>query len=326
MISVISPFYNEGLILEKSVELMLSNLSRLEDEWELIIVNDGSTDNSLEIAQRFIEKYKENVKLITYSINQGRGYALKQGIEAAKGEIIITTEIDSSWGDTIVQNLVQVLESSPGIDIVVASPHLPGGGYRNVPLKRTLLSTWGNVFIRFLVSKKISMFTGMTRAYRAEVIKNLPLTEKGKEFHLEVIFKAISFGYSIAEIPCVLEWKEHKLQKGNQKVKKRKSSSNINKLISTHLLFGILAKPARYLWMAGFSFAMIGILFFIWAVVHLLIGKVAIFLALTSGSLIIVSILFFIFGVLATQNSIVQKELWKIQQDIHILSQRLTKE
>ncbi|MDY6971684.1 MAG: glycosyltransferase family 2 protein [Thermodesulfobacteriota bacterium] len=325
-ISVVSPFFDESLILEKSVELMVANLSKLRYEWELIIVNDGSRDNSLEIARSLAERYKNNLRLISYPVNQGRGYALKQGIDTAEGDIIITTEVDSSWGDTIVQDLVAVWDNEPQVDIVVASPHMPGGGYKNVPRKRVLLSSWGNVFIRFLVSKKITMFTGMTRAYKAEVIKNLPVTEKGKEFHLEVVLKAISFGYRIAEIPCILEWKDHKLSDKAKKTEKRQSSSNINKLISTHILFGILARPVRYLWAASLSFAAVGMLFLIWAIVHLLIGQVAIFLALTSALLLIISILCFIFGVLSTQNSIVQKELWRIQQDICVLSRKMLRE
>lgn len=315
LITVVSPFYNESLILEKSVELMLSNLSELKFDWEFIIVNDGSTDDSHDIAETLVKKHGEKLRLISYPINQGRGYALKQGIDAARGNIIVTTEIDSSWGDTIVPCLVDVMVNNPNVDIVVASPHLPGGGYRNVPFKRTFLSSWGNRFIRLFVSQNVTMYTGMTRAYRAHVIKTMPVTEKEKEFHLEVLLKAMTFGYKIAESPCFLEWKDHKLQQDDKKPKKRKSSSNISKLIVTHLQFGLLAKPARYLWGAALGTNMLGIIFFISAVVRLLIGKVAIFLALTSGSLMIISLLFFIFGVLSTQNSMIQKEIWKLQQD-----------
>ncbi|MDM8554067.1 glycosyltransferase family 2 protein [Desulfococcaceae bacterium HSG7] len=320
-VSIVSPFYNESLILEKSVELMISNLSALQYDWEFIMVNDGSCDGSLEIARRLAQKYKKNVRLISYSTNQGRGYALKRGIDAAVGDIIVTTEIDSSWGDSIVKDLVAVFAENPSVDMVIASPHLVGGGYRNVPLKRVFLSRWGNQFIRFLVSKKITMFTGMTRAYRVDVIKNLPVMEKGKEFHLEVVLKALSFGCRINEIPCILEWRDDKFQTDTETSKQRTSSSNINKLIASHLFFGIMARPVRYLWGAGIGFGVTGLLFFGMAVVNLIIGGVAIFFALSSASLITVAVLFFIFGVLTTQNSLIQKEMWKIQQDIKVLGE-----
>ena len=100
-ISVVCPFYNEELILDKAIERMIKNLKRLDVSWELILVNDGSNDNSFEISQKWAEKEK-GLRLISYPINQGRGYALKTGINSARGKIIVTTEIDLSWGGMIL--------------------------------------------------------------------------------------------------------------------------------------------------------------------------------------------------------------------------------
>lgn len=86
------------------------------------------------------------------------------------------------------------MSSDPGADIVVASPHLPGGGYKNVPAKRVWLSRLGNKVIRACMSDAATMNTGMTRAYRRRAILSLPLYEPGKEFHLEVILKATALG------------------------------------------------------------------------------------------------------------------------------------
>jgi len=198
MISVVCPFYNEEAILEKSVELMLKNLEKMGEKLELIIVNDGSTDGSLEIALRLEEKHP-HLRVISYPINRGRGFAIRTGVAQARGKIVVTTEIDSSWGDDIVSRIVQKFEELPDADIVIASPHLPGGGYKNVPLKRVLLSKWGNLIIRASVKRTISMYTGMTRGYVKEKFMALPLDENGKEMHLEVVNKALSFNYKTYE-------------------------------------------------------------------------------------------------------------------------------
>ena len=322
MISFVSPFYNESAILEDSLESMLYSLSKIEDDWEFIIVNDGSTDESLAIAQRFVDNHSENINLITYPVNQGRGFALKCGIDCAKGDIIVTTEIDLSWGEDAGLNLANYLKLHQNADIVIASPHLSDGGYKNVPFRRRMLSRWGNIFIRTFVSNRITMYTGMTRAYRASVIKRIPVMEKGKEFHLETIFKAISFGYHIEEIPCVLEWKTHKT-KAIPGARKRKSSSNVNRLISTHLLFGISARPIRYLWGTSFGIMVTSFLFLAWGVARLFLEKIAIFAVLTSAVLGIISLLLFIFGVIASQNNAIQKELWKVQQEVDSLTKTL---
>jgi len=220
-VSVVCPFYNESAIIEHSIRNLAANLERLDCDWELLVVNDGSTDDSDDIARRVAAEYPR-VRVLGYSRNKGRGAALLTGINEARGAIIVTTEIDLSWGESIVHDLLAAMHACPEADIVVASPHLPGGGYRNVPVKRVLLSRFGNRVIRACMSNVATMNTGMTRAYRRDAIMSLPLHEPGKEFHLEVILKATALGYRIHEIPAVLEWKDYK-QAGERR--KRKSSA-----------------------------------------------------------------------------------------------------
>jgi glycosyltransferase involved in cell wall biosynthesis len=210
-VSVVCPFYNEAGILEASVRGLLAQLELLPHDWELIIVDDGSSDGSGALA-RSLTRLSPRLRVLGYRTNRGRGHALRTGIAAAQGDTIVTTEIDLSWGDTIVHELVAEILRHPETDMVVASPHLPGGGYRNVPFKRVLLSRVGNMIIRACLSRAPTMNTGMTRAYRRELIQSLPLSEDGKEFHLEVILKATTFGARLREIPAMLEWKEYKHQ------------------------------------------------------------------------------------------------------------------
>jgi glycosyltransferase involved in cell wall biosynthesis len=320
LISVVSPFFNEAPILEQSVALMMRNLHALKRDFELIIVNDGSRDGSGEVARGLVDAHGPNLRLVSYDVNQGRGYALRKGIEAARGDIIVTTEIDSSWGDTIVGELVSALESDTALDLVVASPHAgPGAGYRNVPQKRVMLSRWGNHLIRLLFHERLTMYTGMTRGYRASVIKTLPLHEKGKEFHLEVVLKALALGCNIGEIPCVLEWRHHKLAKPGSA--ERKSSSKIRRLISSHLFFSVMASPIRYLWGIAGACTALGLGTSAIGMARMILGVLAFHWFLVGGVLLILATLFFVFGVLASQNSLLQQEIWRLQRDVRGLSQ-----
>ena len=99
---------------------LLSQLSSLDGEWELIIVNDGSRDGSEEIARR-LERTSPRLRVLGYPHNRGRGHALRTGIAAARGDLIVTTEIDLSWGSTIVQDLVAATRQHPDADMIVAS-------------------------------------------------------------------------------------------------------------------------------------------------------------------------------------------------------------
>jgi len=308
-ISVVCPFYNEAEIIESAIEQMLAQLCSLDAEWELIVVNDGSTDGSEKIAQRLARQYPR-LGVLGYRFNRGRGYALRAGIAAAQGEIIVTTEIDLSWGERIVNDLVEAIRSWPDVDVVVASPHLPGGGYRNVPFKRVWLSRLGNRVIRACMFNGVTMNTGMTRAYRRQAISSLPLFEDGKEFHLEVILKATAFGFRIREIPALLEWKEYK-HRGKRV--NRKSSSRVNRLIVSHSLFSVFANPVRYVWAMSFASLGLGGLFFIFALVLFYVRMVSVYAALISLSLVILGIVLFVLGVVVKQGNMVQRELWMLQ-------------
>lgn len=311
-VSVVCPFYNEAEIVESAIEQLLAQLSSLDAEWELIVVNDGSTDGSEAIAQRLALR-DPRLRALGYRFNRGRGYALRTGIAAARGEIIVTTEIDLSWGEHIAHDLVEAMRSWPDVDMVVASPHLKGAGpsgYRNVPFKRVWLSRLGNRVIRACMFNGVTMNTGMTRAYRRRAIQSLPLFEDGKEFHLEVILKATAFGFRIREIPAMLEWKEYK-HRGKRV--KRKSSSQVNRLIFSHSLFSVFANPVRYVWAMSFVSLGLGVIFFINAALLYYWRMVSAYTALLSFSLFILGILLFVLGVVVKQGNMIQRELWMLQ-------------
>jgi glycosyltransferase involved in cell wall biosynthesis len=284
----------------------------LDGEWELIIVNDGSQDGSLAIAKE-LERTNPRLRVLGYPHNRGRGHALRTGIAAARGDLVVTTEIDLSWGETIVQDLISAMERWPDADMVVASPHLPPGHYRNVPLRRVLLSRFGNVVIRACMSNAVSMNTGMTRCYRRELIQSLPLHEDGKEFHLEVILKAAAFGARIREIPAVLEWKEYKHRGARVK---RKSSSRLKRLVVSHSLFSLFANPIRYVWTMAALSAFLGLGSLLWAVIALVSHQVSVYLAMMSVLLVILSIVLFVIGIVLHQGYMVQRELWDIERSL----------
>lgn len=309
-ISVVCPFFNEESIIELAALRMLGNLRQHlgPDGWELILVDDGSKDSSLEILLRTLRMEPGAVRLITLARNQGRGRALKTGIDAARGDVIITTEVDCSWGDDIVPRLVNVLEEQPEIDFVVASPHLPGGGLANVPLNRVLLTTVGNMIIRGLFASGVTMNTGMTRAYRRGVIQPLVAHENGKEFHLEVLLKLLTLGFKAGEIPATITWQDEKLARHVES--KRRSSTNIQKTINSHLRFVAIAQPVRYFAWFAFLSLLVGLGFIVSAVWMLIVHGPAVFLAIIGLIMLLFSLLFLGFSVVFFQMRENMREEW----------------
>lgn len=307
-VSVVCPFFNEEDIIESAVRRMVGNLIEQFSDWELILVDDGSTDASLAGLMASLPNDESRVRVLSGPINQGRGRALKNGIDAATGEVIVTTEVDCSWGDDIPARLVQELMSK-NLDVVIASPHMPGGELVNVPLKRVLITKIGNLLINSLFSSGVSMSTGMTRAYRREVIQPLVVIENGKEFHLEVLLKLRTLNFRIGEIPAVLEWQDHKLSKsGNSGT--RKSSTRLVHTTGTHLRFIAVAQPrSHFAWLAVLT-GLGGMGFMAWAFLNLALGGTSIFLAIIGLQLFLFALIFGGFSILFVESRDILREHW----------------
>jgi hypothetical protein len=157
------------------------------------------------------------------------------------------------------------------------------------------------------------MNTGMTRAYRREVIRSLPLEEDRKEFHLEVVLKANAFNYRFHEIPAVLEWKAAKF---DGREVKRKSSSKVNRLVLTHSLFSLFANPVRYVWRLSGASALLSLASLVVGIVRLALGLVSVYMLIISLAFAIISVMLFGFGVIAQQGNMVQTELWRLQKEL----------
>jgi len=242
--------YNEAAKIADAVRAMKASLEKLDVAWEFILVNDGSVDDSLSLAQHAAGG-DPRIRIITYPKNRGRGYALRQGFAAARGEFIVATEADLSWGTDIVQRLLEACRQ-PGVDMVVASPHAEGGRLENVPPYRTFLTQFGNVLLRRLMPGGMTMYTGMTRAYHRRVLEAMDLEADGKELHLEIVSKAFALGFKMTEIPAVLAWApERRMEKRHFRA---------GGLILSHLMHGISESPMVPCGWVGGGLLVVGII------------------------------------------------------------------
>ncbi|MBN1342935.1 MAG: glycosyltransferase family 2 protein [Phycisphaerae bacterium] len=241
-VSVVSPMYNESAKIAEAVAAMRGSLESLGRSWEFILVNDGSVDDSLSLARQAAGE-DPRIRIITYENNRGRGHALRTGFAAARGEFVVATEADLSWGTDIVHRLLVACER-PGVDMVVASPHMEGGRLENVPTHRVFLTQFGNVLLRRLMPGGLTMNTGMTRAYRRDVLDAMDLHSDGKELHLEIISKAHALGFRMMEIPATLAWSPDR--------RKEKRRFRAGGLIVSHIARGLAESPmALFGWLGG---------------------------------------------------------------------------
>jgi len=200
-ISLILPAYNEESIIIKSVGVIVDYMKSKEDKfsWEILIINDGSKDNTGELAESLAVENK-NLRVIHHPVNLNLGRALQTGFKNAHGDIIVVLDMDLSYSVDHIERLVDK-QIETDAEIVIASPYMKKGKVTKVPFIRALLSRTVNRFMRFAAQEKYYTFTGMARAYKADFIKNLNLKTKDYEINPEILYKAMILRARIIEIP-----------------------------------------------------------------------------------------------------------------------------
>lgn len=301
--SVIVPMYNE----EENVAQMAAEISQTLqgqiESYEIVLVNDGSTDGTLEAAQR-VEENDEHVRVVSYKHNGGRGKALRTGFGHVQGELIATIDADLSYSPETLLDFVRVLEDDSEVDLVLASPYMPGGRTEGVPPLRLAVSRWGNVILSASMPERIHTITSIVRGYRREVLESMTLESNGKEIHLEILSKALAMGYRVKEIPAVLRSR----QKGQSKFRFRITALS-------HLLFTFFEKPILLFGLAGALFLLLGLAvggYLIWLWQHQALNPNRPFMTLMV-LLIVTGTQALSFGFLATQLMHLKREMYKIQ-------------
>jgi glycosyltransferase involved in cell wall biosynthesis len=205
--SVIVPAFNEGPSIAAVLERLITSLGALETEYaiELIVVNDGSSDNTGEVLAAFALQRPGAIRLCNHERNRGLEQAIITGCRAATSDSIVLLDADLSYAPEIVAPLVGCLHST-GAAAVIASPYMRGGRFANVPTTRLVASRIANFLLSLCVGGTIKTFTGMVRAYDARVL--LPIlsgTPQG-EFNTWIVAELLARGQKIVEIPAALIW------------------------------------------------------------------------------------------------------------------------
>lgn len=187
-ISLIIPAFNE----EQAIGRFLESLKSLKIPCEIIVVNDGSTDNTAGIAGKF-----SNIILINNKKNKGYGYSLKTGIKRAKGEIVVIADSD---GQHTVEDVNKVLEKAleSDDDLVIGERTRDSHSPLNRKPGKLILS----LCLNFLAGRNIRDFNSGLRAFKREVIlKYLHLMPNSFSFSTTSLFALLKSNYDISYVP-----------------------------------------------------------------------------------------------------------------------------
>ena len=201
-LSIIVPAYNEENRIKPT---LLSIFDYLEDQnlhTEVIVVNDGSSDKTSEVITKMQKKFN-NLKLVELEKNQGKGCAVKSGVIASKGHLILFTDADNSTPIEELSKLLQAM-SANNAEIAIGSRYLKKSKVHvRQPWYRVALGRLGNVLIRLFLIDGIRDTQCGFKLFKAEVAHEIFALQKIRRFafDMEALIIADSLGYKITEVP-----------------------------------------------------------------------------------------------------------------------------
>jgi glycosyltransferase involved in cell wall biosynthesis len=263
LVSLIVPAHNEAAVAERNLAALCAYMQTLEERfrWELIAIDDGSSDGTRAALERFAQD-RDNVTVLRHRKNFGLGQALKFGINRSRGDYVVTLDMDLSYSPDHIALLLDKMIATHA-RVVVASPYMRGGRISEIPWPRRILSVWANRFLSATAEGNLATLTGMVRAYDGRFIRSLNLRATGAEVNSKIIHQAQILNARVEEVPAHLDWRRLVTER-----KHRRSSLKLLRHATAVILSGFLFRPVVFFIAPGLALLGLSLYAGVWAAIH----------------------------------------------------------
>lgn len=198
--SLIIPMYNEKDIIQDSIRTLSAYLQEQFDDYELLIVDDGSTDGSADLVEAL---HAPHTRVVGYMPNRGKGCAVRTGMLAAKGDLRMFLDADLAYGTTVIRSCVDKLNAHSEADILIGSRVRHPEGYSGYTLLRKLASKTYILVLNLVGGLKQSDSQCGCKLFRAAAAEDIfsRMQTDGFAFDFEAILLAQQRGCIIIEQP-----------------------------------------------------------------------------------------------------------------------------
>jgi glycosyltransferase involved in cell wall biosynthesis len=195
-ISIVMPAYNVEDDIVEAISEVRGVLEKITDDYEIIVVNDGSTDDT---ARRVEGVMDGHVKIVNHSVNMGKGAAVKTGVRYASGDYTILLDADR---DIDVRNMMQYIKALREYDVVIGSKRHPKSIYQ-APTLRKILSVGYNILVKALLGIRVGDTQTGFKAFKTKYLKMIMnvIVVKRYSWDAEALAIANMLKLKIAEAP-----------------------------------------------------------------------------------------------------------------------------
>jgi len=203
-VSIIMPAYNEASWIKSSIEETARTFNEFGCAWELVVMDDGSSDDTYEKALELLEKYPQQLIVKKNPYNLGKGRAIKKALRYISGDYVVFLDADMDLPPIQIQTLFDIMRLDCA-DIVIGSKLHPNS-IVNYPASRRVVSFVYYLLVRLLFNLPCHDTQTGLKLFKAEVLRNVfpRILVKKFAFDLEVLVNAHHLGYKITEAPIVL--------------------------------------------------------------------------------------------------------------------------
>lgn len=215
-LSVVIPAYNEEESITETIEQIEEVVGKINIQYELLIVNDNSKDNTLQVLEQLALKYP-NVKFVTNSGPNGFGYAVRYGLERFSGDCVAVMMADLSDSPYDLVRYYNTMVKG-NYDCVFGSRFIKGGKVIDYPWVKKIINRIANFIIRLFMGIKYNDTTNAFKLYKREVIEGVkPILSPHFNLTIELPLKAIIRGFSYTVVPN--SWTNRKYGVSKLKIK-----------------------------------------------------------------------------------------------------------
>ena len=221
-VSIIIPAYNEREGITHVIESLRLLKEKHGPRWEIIVVDDGSTDGTPEMVKEF-----EDVILIQHPLNRGYGAAIKTGMRHAKYNTLVISDADGTYP---VNDIPKLIAQLPKSDMVVGARHINSS---NIPLSRRPAKWVLNKLANYLTGTKIPDLNSGLRVMKKDIVMNyVHLLPDGFSFTTTITLAMLTNNYRVEFVPI-----EYKIRSGKSKIRPIRDTMNFIQLIIRTVLY-----------------------------------------------------------------------------------------
>ncbi len=200
---VIIPTYNE----KENIEKIILEIFSLEGNYHVLVIDDGSPDGTATIVKELMKQYSDRLFIVERSGKLGLGTAYIAGFKWALKEhyqYIFEMDADFSHNPQDLPKLYQACKD--GADLAIGSRYSDGISVVNWPIGRIIMSYYGSVYVRTVLSMPVHDCTAGFKCYRSTVLENIDFENiqmKGYGFQIEMKYTAFKLGFKLQEVPII---------------------------------------------------------------------------------------------------------------------------